>query len=134
MHHILQPNRWSCLITSFAMVMETSVSELVKELGHDGSELVRPGPEPLCRRGFHPQELIQICAHSRGYAVETLEPRPRFEDNIRVKVPFLMVGIGILLSERHAVAWDGDRILDPSGLVAPCRTYQQYLRFISVSE
>ena len=116
------------------MVMETSVSELVKELGHDGSELVRPGPEPLCRRGFHPQELIQICAHSRGYAVETLEPRPRFEDNIRVKVPFLMVGIGILLSERHAVAWDGDRILDPSGLVAPCRTYQQYLRFISVSE
>ena len=114
------------------MVMDTTVETLIRQLGHDGSEIVRPGPEPLCRRGFHPQELIQICCED--YIVETLEPKPRFEDNIPVKVPFKMRGIGVLLSERHAVAWDGERILDPSGLVSTCRKYQQYLRFVSVSE
>jgi hypothetical protein len=115
------------------MILEIDLETIYQELGHDGSKRVRDKPEPLCRRGFHPQELIQVCSHSRGWVVETLEARPRFEDNIIVKVPFHLQDKGILLSARHAVVWTGTKILDPGSMNSHCRNYQLYLRFISVS-
>ena len=111
------------------MILEIPLQIICDELEHDGSRLVRPGPEPSCRRGFHPQELIQICAHPRGWLVETLEARPNLE-GVAVKVPFELKDQGILLSARHAVVWTGSEILDPSTLSPPCRNYQQYLRFV----
>src|SRR5260221_108718 len=71
-----QPNRWSCLPTAFAMVLDISVKEVITEIGHDGSEIVYPNlEEPKCRRAFHIQELIDF-AISIGVSVVPIEPLP----------------------------------------------------------
>jgi hypothetical protein len=71
----LKPNRWSCAITSLAMALRIPVAQLIEEIGHDGSEIVFDLREPLCRRGFHSQELIFI-ALSHGFAVTPIEVCP----------------------------------------------------------
>jgi hypothetical protein len=71
-----QPNRWSCLTTSFAMVLNITYDELIKEIGHDGSKLMWPDlPDPMCRQSFHIQELI-LCCYRRGLAVIPFEIYP----------------------------------------------------------
>jgi hypothetical protein len=56
------PNAWSCLPTAFANVLDLELDRVLFYLGHDGSEIVRAGlPDPLCRKGFHPHELIRLC-------------------------------------------------------------------------
>ena len=61
---------------AFAMALDMPVADLLAAIGHDGSEIVFPSlPEPLCRRCFHVQELIQV-ALSRGLAVTPVELFP----------------------------------------------------------
>jgi hypothetical protein len=56
------PNLWSCLPTAFAIALDKPVNDVITALGRDGSEIIFAGlPEPLCRKGFHPQELIKYC-------------------------------------------------------------------------
>lgn len=56
------PNAWSCLPTAFAIALGVSVEAVIATVGHDGSEITHAGlPEPLNRRGFHPQEMIKMC-------------------------------------------------------------------------
>lgn len=56
------PNAWSCLPTAFANALELQLDAVIALLGHDGSEITHPGlPDPLCRRGFHPQEFVELC-------------------------------------------------------------------------
>jgi hypothetical protein len=76
-HRLLNksPNRWSCLPTAFATGISMLVDELIKEVGHDGSEIVNDMDEPYCRRGFHPQEIIPICL-KKGYSVTEIEKFP----------------------------------------------------------
>ena len=72
----LKPNPWSCSITSLAMTLHVPVQQLVDDLGHDGSEIVFPElPEPMCRRGFHSQELIHL-AWRYGFTVTPFELYP----------------------------------------------------------
>jgi hypothetical protein len=62
----LKPNKWSCSITSLAMALNIPVANLIEQLGHDGSEIVFPDlDEPMCRRGFHSQELIHLAWRHR---------------------------------------------------------------------
>ena len=64
-----KPERWQCLVTSFAMALDMLVADVMREIGHDGGQVLWPDmPEPMCRRGFHPQELIDVC-RAHGYAV-----------------------------------------------------------------
>lgn len=54
-----KPYRWGCLPTAFANTLCVSYDTLITIVGHDGSEIIRPDKEePLNRRGFHPQELV----------------------------------------------------------------------------
>lgn len=115
------------------MVMELPVKEVFDAVGHDGSTVVRDEPEPLNRLGHHPQELIQKVANPRGWYVQMNEARPRHGDGILVKVPFLIDGTGILLTARHAVVYHEGKIYDPSKFNSHCRSYQVYMKFISVS-
>ena len=128
----IQPNRWSCLATSFAMVLDINVTDLYEEIGHDGSKIIWPGAKfPYDRRGFHIQELIECCLR-RGRFVTPIEPRPllaspetgqQYEVKIgdaESRMSYHMQGQegvlqGVINGGRHAVAWDGERILDPSG-------------------
>jgi hypothetical protein len=70
------PNAWSCLPTAFASVLNLDVTLVIAQIGHDGSEVTHAGlPEPLKRRGFHPQECIEVCMRD-GLAVTQIEVNP----------------------------------------------------------
>ncbi len=77
----LKPNRWSCSVTAFAMALRVPVQQLIEELGHDGGEIIFPDlPEPMCRRGFHSQELI-LAAWRHDFACTPLELFPQIQSN-----------------------------------------------------
>ncbi len=121
-----QPNRWSCLPTAFAMCLNMDVEDIINQIGHDGSEVIMPWkPEPLKRRGFHPQELYKIC-YSCNMAVIPFEIEPVLFDGETCNAigsdanfinQLLKSNIGVICGVHnitpHAVAWDSKMILDP---------------------
>lgn len=121
-----KPSRWSCLPVSFAMALGIAVEDIFKELGHDGSLMWWPDlPEPMCRRGFHIQELIEVALR-RGFAVTPFELAPvlacyekrhyfderwtAFADTVNNSVGVLE---GVGATTRHAVAYEYGQIFDP---------------------
>jgi hypothetical protein len=147
-----RPEPWMCMPLAFAMALNMPVADLLAALGQDGSEIVFPSlPEPLCRRCFHIQELIQV-ALSRGLAVTPVELFPvlqptevgpfhktvlytdnnwrRFETAIQTSRG-VIGGTGARLG--HMVAYDHGRIFDPRGPVydysrLACEAHQFYTR------
>ncbi len=124
-----QPNEWSCLPTAFAIVLNIPVEEIIKDIGHGGSDIVFPDlEEPYCRRSFHIQELIDICLR-RNIGVTAIEHEPVSEaKGLLYKPPmysrrmdyYLINHIGVLTGlsasgNSHAVAWSGEKIFDPNG-------------------
>ena len=137
---------------AFAMALDMPVADLLAAIGHDGSEIVFPSlPEPLCRRCFHIQELIQV-ALSRRLAVTPVELFPtlqptdagpfhktvlypdnnwrRFEAAVQTSRGVIH-GTGARLG--HTVAYDHGRIYDPRGPVydygrLACEAHQFYTR------
>ena len=114
-----KPNRWSCSVTAFAMAIDIPVQQLINDIGHDGSEKIFTHlPDPMCRRGFHSQELIQI-AWQYGFACTPLEmypmlrcepffgPRPNREPNERGGLPM-----------EHSVLFDGSVVGNQSRFIA----------------
>jgi len=127
------PNRWSCLATSFAMVLDTPLQDLIKEIGHDGSEIAFPGlPEPYQRRSFHIQEFVEPCLR-RGFLLCPVEGHPMLgamDRVIQVELPggnqarlvrmlqsFQGVAVGNGRIGPHAVAWDRHQVYDPNGMI-----------------
>ena len=135
MELVKSPNKWSCLPTSFAMACDRDLDSLLLELGHNGSEIIWPTlPEPLCRRGFHIQELIYVVYHL-GHCVMPFEARPcstnqghgslyeiPFNQDPQQRLMAIMQGVyGVITGttlngQPHAVAWDGVKIFDPAGI------------------
>lgn len=132
------PNGWSCLAASFATILGCSFKGLILEVGHDGSEIVFPGlPDPYCRRSFHIQEMIDCC-DLLNLSVTPFEAQPvslpsvpepfvgkwnayklDFDGNARRLMNKLENRIGVITGVNlrgapHAVAWDGQNILDPA--------------------
>lgn len=71
------PNAWSCLPAAFATALGVPIEAVIGIIGHDGSEITHAGlPEPMNRRGFHPQELIKLCLEDR-IAVTRIELFPQ---------------------------------------------------------
>lgn len=125
----IQPNKWSCLPTAFAIATDISIAKVIRAVGHDGSEIIFPEyEEPYCRRSFHPQELMDMCL-LKGFAVVPIEQQPTVMVKDRVhNVPiyskrmdyYLSNYTGVLTGisqtgKPHAVAWNGQRVLDPNG-------------------
>jgi hypothetical protein len=122
----LQPNRWSCLPTSFAIVLGVSVEEIFKIIGHDGGEILWPKlPNPECRRGFMPNEMI-YATKKLGKNVEFI-PRVCESNCHKVEIPNewfldqLPLNTGVITGvtgryKNHAVAWNGHLIIDPTDL------------------
>jgi hypothetical protein len=68
-----KPKRWQCLPTTFAMLTGLTPKGVMTYIGHDGSDITHPGlPEPLKRRGFHIQEIIDV-AFELGYAMTEIQ-------------------------------------------------------------
>lgn len=117
-----QPNPASCLVTSFAMVLNVPVEDLIRQIGHDGMEVLFPENDyPNHLRGFHIQELIWAC-YEREYLAIPFEPCPVLESNgiIRSIEPFKWIKEimaerqGVLIGTKHAVAWDCNLCYDPA--------------------
>lgn len=136
MRLLKKPNPWGCSITSFAMALDVSVETLQSYIGHDGSEIVFPElPEPMCRRGFHQQELI-FAALNLGWTVTPFELVPAIQstpvagftpkvitlDSEDRRLMFAIMvrafrGVLTGLGSRchHAVAFDRGAVYDPDG-------------------
>jgi hypothetical protein len=118
------------------MALDLPVNQVLAEIGHDGSQIVWPAlREPLCRRGFHPQELIDVC-RAHGYAVTYLELLPclysapgnpelqlfsesrawdRFTRVIQ-RTRGVMDGYGVVHGNGHACAYGNGWVYDPDGV------------------
>lgn len=141
----VKPNRWSCLATSMAMVLELATEEFYRLAGHDGSEVIYPWlAEPQNRRGFHIQEAVYVAMKLR-YAMTPFELFPQLAPSSRqlgsidpgtVLVRYdndkdmshnwylfkelVRTGKGIIECETssrtmHAVAYSSDCIFNPDG-------------------
>jgi len=137
---IKQTNDWNCIIAVTAMLLDTTIQELITKIGHDGSEVVFPELEgPMQRRGFHIQEIIPIVLEY-GYAMVPIEMEPISTPNgiNQFKIPkvninkYMINRPGILLGKNvkslwwHAVAWDGTLMYDPGGRVGYFNDFQIY--------
>lgn len=125
------PNFWSCLPASFATVLDASINHVLRCVGHDGSEILRPEmPDPERRRGFHIQEMIEVAIFY-GYAVTPIEARPMMrlfghqeatelpldEGAVRRLTRLMGAHIGVLTGlnpqgRPHAVVWNGYQLFD----------------------
>lgn len=145
MRLLLQENSWSCLVASFAMVLDILPRDIYDMLGHMGDEIIYPElSDPYARRSFHIQELITCCLRLGVYPVPLdreiiLCPPVDIDDNVlsqELHEPRLLtiknhlehyltlrsgVLIGWINSNHHAVAWCQHEqvIFDPSGCKRP---------------
>lgn len=129
-----QPNNWTCLSTSFAMILDLSVQDLFKYIGHDGSRKVwNLDDDRYNRQGHHIQEIYDIC-HQLKYCVYPIDVCPGFQhfypdvketprlwsDKLceeRISV-YLRNHDGVLVGTvnggiGHAVAYHGSLVYDP---------------------
>lgn len=128
MRYVESPNCWSCLAASFAMILNISFKQFCRELGHDGSAIVHPGlRDPLCRRTFGIDECTLVAVR-RGHSLTTLRFCPRIttdgvhmvdipmDTEYLLRFPGVLCGMGKYNGSPcgHAVAWDGEIVLDPS--------------------
>ena len=125
----IQPNRWSCLPTSFANMLRVDIKDIFEHIQHDGSQILWPDlPEPWNRRSFHLQEMVNFCM-SENYSVTTVTPKlgivsrdvcdVRLIDNEDKFNYYIDYYNGVLTGETsanlpHAVTWRGQRTIDPS--------------------
>ena len=125
-----------CLLYSAAMVLGVDPSKITDYLGHAGMEKVGHDlPSPHCYRGIHMQEICDF-AGTRGahfhlvQAMPTLSPKgssvvTRVFQDVEDRFERLVVGqLSIVIGENklgqgHAVAYNGQMILDPNGTTYP---------------
>lgn len=134
----IQPERWQCAITAFAMALDIPVADLLLWAGHDGSEIIFPGlPEPANRHGHCIYELIW-AAMDFGYAVTPIPLHPAIKPASDPTREFVL-GTEIQNWRRfrrvihesggviecygpkgnHVVAYDHGHIYDPRGYEFP---------------
>ena len=124
-----------CLVTSAAMLLDTTTEILHAEIGMTGTDIWWP---PNLMRGIHIQE-IQTCALNRGYCFSpievnphlcpgtnpTLEPKAIWTGNLVAEFHSKIVcRKAILITHNHAVAWDGDIVYDPKGFLKSFNDYE----------
>lgn len=139
---IKQPNKWSCLPTAFAMILDIELDYILRYLGHDGSNIVDiNSPEPFNRRSFHIQELQEFIWH-HGFFLTPFEANPclLIKDNFspifirdikksnKIMKKLLRENMGVIIGEpqhnkKHAVAWNKRLIYDPNGLRYPLEEF-----------
>lgn len=129
----LQPNCWSCYPTALAMCLDKPVAEVIKELGHDGGEILFPWePAPFCFRGFADREIIDyawangyymclIPGHNFAVCRGELYKLPTVGNPTRISVTLRLHKciINSDMPKAHALACDTNQIFDPRGKVSP---------------
>jgi len=136
----------TCMLYSAAMLLDITTEMVIKEIGHDGSEILWPKNDKhldMCA-AYHIQEIQDICM-GRGYALASIEVWPIYgpnmdeflevyhkqNDDLTVERFFNCIKNrkALLILEcnedtknenrTHACAWDGKNIYDPNGSIYP---------------
>lgn len=124
-----QPNRASCLATSFAMCINEPVESIFELLKHDGTELAFPSQEvPLSYRAFHITEMIWVAQYFGHHVIELpkrLGVSNGLDSVVEIKPPYnleawLKSHKAVLVKGKHAVAWWAGKIYCPSGVIRDC--------------
>lgn len=129
------PNSWSCMPAAFATATGIPLDTLLESIGHDGSEIIFPDLEdPLCRRTFNTQEIafalfqfewlvttydvnwISIVDDDHAFEVTPVNASTLLEPIMRDSIG-VVAGIVKTTGNRHAAAWDGRLLYDPSGFI-----------------
>jgi hypothetical protein len=128
---LLVQDKPQCLLYAFAMALDHPVQQIIDYLEHDGMEVVFPhAPKPQCYRGFHHQEFVDYCLWHGIHAI-MVEGLPCLgyrndkhfiwdERLLQSRMDiYLKLYDGVLVSDRHAVAWckDEQKCYDPNGLI-----------------
>lgn len=137
-----KPKRWQCLPTAFAMLTPLTPSDVMARIGHDGSEITHAGlPEPLKRRGFHIQEIIDVAFYY-GYAMTEIQYGPTItpyvsggptagsatrvigDDDARIRFELhIKTSRGLLAThsqvQGHVWAYEDGIVYDPDGIHEP---------------
>jgi hypothetical protein len=127
------PNRWSCIPTATAIILDVPLSEVLRIVGYDGSKVLWPElPEPICRESFH-IEIMQYVALKCGMALVPFISKISYAPipdslvqhydlshhllEVMNKYNALLLGRYIGSNNRHAVAWNAQErvIYDPAG-------------------
>jgi len=135
---LLKMQTHSCTLYSAAMVLNEEPENLIKELGHDGLDVVWPDHVGAARsRGVSMQEVQDLCmprghalafieAYPHSISLEGAEPYPVYSEAqaseriYKILHRRTAILIGQMPSNlQHACAWDGQRVFDPQG-----RTYE----------
>ena len=129
--NLIKQNGPFCLVASAAMILDTTIEQLHKEIGHDGTEIWWP---PNHMRGIHIQEIQDCCLRRNTclYPVERepllapddqTEPRGYMSNPIIRLYYAIFLHPAILITYNHAVAWNGSMVFDPKGVVASFGDY-----------
>lgn len=119
------------------MAFGIPVKDVIAWIGHDGSDIIFPDlREPMCRRGFHQQELVELALRHLIYPTPfQLLPATRSEcgqlryilypselnkaERFRLFDETIKKSYGVLegrgTSCHHSVAYDHGVIFDPDG-------------------
>ncbi len=147
----LQPNRWSCLATAFAMALDINVEDLIKDLGHDGSQILFPELDENGRAGHHIQEIMDYCLANSVRVVTIdampLSKYPGFEgrqycsdEHLQGRMAhYLENYYGVLAGStkegyNHAVAWNGEKIYNPAGIIEADFEHLDIMHFFIVGK
>lgn len=133
---IKQPNSWSCTVAAIAMATDSEFEEVIKFIGHDGSEKKEDSKHPDKRRGFNFKEIIAF-ALSKGYSLGLFYAFPdgtrELHNHIKLALEWplnfkacMTVKSKILSKATHLVYWDGKSVYDPSPSVIGPQSLGEY--------
>lgn len=121
-----------CLIYATAMILDTSVEQVMNIIGHYGLKEIKTIDSngtiyEKYRRNFHIEEIQDVCLRfNKLLCAIDIYPIIEYSDTLKHAIwtedqcidrlyNILTDRVGLLLTEDHAVAWDGKEIYDPRG-------------------
>ena len=128
MTHLPQQNDWTCLPTALEYVTGVPRHIIMAEIGHDGSQIVRPeNPEPRNHKGFHMMEQVKWVdgrgykndfyslshAEAEHFGLRTASNDQMLWNLIQGKRAVCTVKSRRFAGVMHAVAWIIDHFVDP---------------------
>jgi hypothetical protein len=128
-------NPYSCLVDALAILLEVNPSEIVKYIGHDGSQIIWPELEvPKNGRGFSIQELQDYLHNKHKKLLAPIDAMPGLRPTVEHSTYFITFPStrewrfhtyqnrydGILTGTNHrgnmhAWAVKSGKIIDPAG-------------------
>lgn len=119
---VFQPNSWSCAACVAAMATDTTLEDVIRSIGHDGSQIKEDSIHPQKRRGFSLQEILRYMISRDLYMGIFLTPEGQkikkntkiLEVSVNIENPAMVTVPAFGSGHSHVIYWDGARILDPS--------------------